>query len=74
MNRDHAVALLTLARAHAEAGAEEATMLSVDRLGFRVRVKAGERLHGARIAFPREVTTPEECRAALIEMIGRARS
>jgi putative heme iron utilization protein len=73
MNRDHADALLTLARAHADAGAEEAIMLSVDRLGFRVRMKSGERLHAERISFPREATTAEECRAALIEMIGRAR-
>jgi putative heme iron utilization protein len=73
MNRDHADALLTLSRAHADAGAEEATMLSVDRLGFRVRVRSGERLHGARISFPREVTTAEECRAALIEMIRHGR-
>jgi hypothetical protein len=36
-------------------------------------VKTGERLHGARIAFPREVATAEACRAVLIEMIGRAR-
>jgi len=73
MNRDHADALVALARAHVDAGAEEATMLSVDRLGFRVRVKTGERLHGARIAFPREVATAEACRAVLIEMIGHAR-
>jgi hypothetical protein len=38
-----------------------------------VRIRSGERLHAARIAFPREVTTAEECRAVLIEMIGRAR-
>jgi putative heme iron utilization protein len=73
MNRDHAEALLALARAHADAAAEEATMLSVDRLGFRVRVRSGERLHGARISFPREVTTAEECRSVLIEMIRRVR-
>ncbi len=73
MNRDHSAALLTLARAHADADAEEATMLSVDRLGFRVRVRSGERLHGARIAFSREIVTAEECRAALIEMIRAAR-
>lgn len=69
MNRDHAEALLALARAHADADAEEATMLSVDRLGFRVRVRSGERLHAARVSFPREVTTPEACRSVLIEMI-----
>ena len=73
MNRDHADALVTLARAHTDAAAEEATMLSVDRLGFRVRVRSGERIHGARIAFPQEVSTPEACRTALIEMLGRAR-
>jgi heme iron utilization protein len=73
MNRDHTDALLTLARAHAAAAAEEATMLSVDRLGFRVRVRSGERLHAARISFSREVTTAEECRSALIEMIRDAR-
>jgi len=73
MNRDHAPALLSLSRAHADAAAEEATMLSVDRLGFRVRLRTGERLHAARISFPREITTAEECRAALIEMIRAAR-
>src|SRR5947209_8941659 len=49
MNRDHTDAVLTLARAHADATAEEATMLSVDRLGYRVRLRSGERLHGVRI-------------------------
>ena len=73
MNRDHSDALLTLARAHADTAVEEATMLAVDRLGFRVRVRSGERLHAARISFPREVMTAEECRAALIDMIRDAR-
>jgi len=73
MNRDHADALLTLSRVHADPAAEESTMLSVDRLGFRVRMRSGERLHAARISFPREVTTAEECRATLIEMIRAAR-
>jgi heme iron utilization protein len=73
MNRDHAYAILALSRAHADAAAEDATMLSVDRLGFRVRIRSGERLHTARISFPREVVTAEECRAALIEMMRVAR-
>ena len=38
-----------------------------------VRVRSGERLHAARISFPREVTTAEECRSALIEMVRGAR-
>jgi putative heme iron utilization protein len=73
MNDDHSTALLTLARAHADADAEQAIMLSVDRLGFRVRLRSGERLHAARISFPQEVTSAEECRAVLIEMIRVAR-
>jgi heme iron utilization protein len=73
MNDDHSAALLTLARAHADADVEHATMLSVDRLGFRVRMRSGERLHAARISFPREITTAEDCRSALIEMIRAAR-
>ena len=73
MNRDHADALLALSRVHADGAVEEATMLSVDRLGLRVRVRSGERLHAARISFQREVTTAEECRAMLIEMIRAAR-
>ena len=73
MNRDHADALVTLARVLAGAPADEASMVAVDRLGFKLRVKSGARLHSARIAFPREVTTPEACREALIEMLRGAR-
>jgi len=49
-------------------------MTAVDRLGFRLRVRTGDRLHGTRIAFPREVRTPEEVRAVLIEMLRGARA
>ena len=69
MNRDHADALVTFARVFAGAEAEEASMVGVDRLGFKLRVRSGERLHSVRIAFPREVTTPEASRVALIEML-----
>jgi putative heme iron utilization protein len=74
MNRDHADALLTLARARAGLEADEASMVAVDRLGFKLRVRSGERLTSARLAFPREVTTPEMTRAALIEMLNDARA
>jgi len=69
MNRDHADALVTLARVLAGAPADEASMVAVDRLGFKLRIKSGARLHSARIAFPREVATSEACRGALIEML-----
>ncbi len=69
MNRDHADALVTFARALAGVPADEATMVSVDRLGFKLRVKSGTRLSSARLAFPREVATADACRAVLIEML-----
>ncbi len=74
MNRDHADALVTFARVLAGAPADEASMVAVDRLGFKLKIKSGARLHSARIGFPREVTTPEACRGALIEMLRNARS
>ncbi len=74
MNRDHADALLTFARVLAGTPADEALMVAVDRLGFKLRIKDGPRMSGARIPFPREVSTAEECRAVFIEMLRAARS
>jgi putative heme iron utilization protein len=73
MNRDHADALLTYARAYAGEPADEARMVGVDRLGFKLRLVAGERRSSARIAFPREVATAEDTRRVLIEMLQRVR-
>jgi hypothetical protein len=73
MNTDHSEALALLARAAGETGAEAATMTAVDRLGFHLRLQSGERVHGARIAFPREVRNTGEARAVLVEMVRAAR-
>ena len=73
MNRDHRDALLILARAHGGKDVDEGSVVSVDRLGMKLRLKQKERLGSARIAFPREVSTPEETRAILIEMLRDAR-
>ena len=73
MNRDHRDALVTFARVLAETPADEAWMVAVDRLGFKLRMRSGSRLHSARIPFPREVATSEETRAVLIEMLSDAR-
>jgi len=54
MNRDHADALYRYARHFAGEAADEATNDAVDRLGFRLRIRSGERLTDVRIAFPRE--------------------
>jgi heme iron utilization protein len=69
MNDDHAAALLTCARVFAAEEAEEATMVSVDRLGFKLRLRTGERVHAVRVPFPREVTTAAQCREVFIEML-----
>ena len=74
MNRDHTDALVTLARVLARAEAEEATMVAVDRLGFKLRIRSRDRLESARIPFAREVRTAEETRAVLVEMLREARA
>ena len=73
MNRDHPDALVELARALVGEPADAAVMTSVDRLGFSLRLRAGDRESRARIAFPRPVTGPEETRAVLIDMLRDAR-
>lgn len=73
MNADHSNALVLLARSFAGKEAEEATMTSVDRLGFHLRLKTGARMHGARVAFTREVRNAQETRTVLIEMVQHAK-
>ena len=73
MNQDHADALVAYARAFAGVQADEAVMVSVDRLGFKLRITEGDRRHSVRIAFPREVTTAADSRTVLVEMLRRAR-
>jgi len=72
MNRDHADALIAYARHYAGEAADEATMVTVDRLGFKLRLRQGERLSSVRIGFPREVTTSAQSREVLIEMLRQA--
>jgi len=74
MNRDHADALILYARVLGGLSADAAEMVAVDRLGFKLRVRAADGLHGRRIGFPREVTSAEQCRAVLIKMLTDLRS
>jgi len=70
MNRDHADALVTYARGLGGAPeAEAATMVAVDRLGFRLRIRSGGRLHAERIPFPEEVRSADDARRVLIQML-----
>jgi heme oxygenase (biliverdin-IX-beta and delta-forming) len=74
MNRDHSDALLTYARVLAGEPADQATMVAVDRLGFKLHLQSRDRRHSVRLAFPKEVRTPEEARQALIGMLRVARA
>jgi putative heme iron utilization protein len=74
MNTDHRDALIMLARTCAGIESQEATMTSVDRLGFHVRLKTLEGMKGARIGFLREVSNPAETRKLLVEMVEQARA
>jgi hypothetical protein len=74
MNADHVDAMILIARSYAGLQATEASMTSVDRLGFYLRLKTADGVKGTRINYPREVRTPEETRKALIEMVGQAKT
>ena len=74
MNADHEDSMILLARHDARMEATGAAMTGVDRLGFSVRLKTGDGMKGARINFPREVRTPQDARAVLVEMVRHARA
>ncbi len=74
MNADHSDALRLYCAAFAGIEADEATMLSCDRMGFRVRARIGTDLRGVRINFPREARDANEARVVLVEMVRAARS
>ena len=73
MNADHAEALRDITRHFAGLDAEEATMVSCDRLGFVVRARTKEGMKGARIQFPEPVTSRDDARRVLVAMTREAR-
>ena len=74
MNTDHPAAVRHIARHYAGEVADEAAMTAVDRLGFHLRLKTGDRIYGRRIAFIREVASTDDARSVLIEMVRHART
>ena len=74
INADHKDALVLLAREFARVESQEATMTSVDRLGFHVRLKTPDGMRSARIAFLQEVKNPVETRKVFVDMVQQARS
>ena len=73
MNADHVDSMILLARTHAQLEATEATMTAIDRLGFHLRLKTPDGMKGARINFPREITTSKETREVLVAMVQQHR-
>lgn len=74
MNADHADALRLIVHRFTDEAPDEAAITAVDRLGFHVRLKSGDRIHGRRVAFLRGVKDAEDARAVFIEMVRQARS
>jgi len=74
MNKDHAPAMIDIARNEKGVAATEAKMTAVDRLGFHLRLNTPQRIRSVRIGFPVEVRNSDECRQALVAMVKRARS
>jgi heme iron utilization protein len=74
MNADHVDAMILLAGSHAGIEATEATMTSVDRLGFSLRLKTTNGIKAARVNFLHEVVTPQDTRVVLVEMVRQAKA
>ena len=74
MNADHVDAMILLAKSHTGIEAIEATMTSVDRLGFSLRLKTNDGVKGARVNFFREVSTAQDTRAVLVEMVRQTKA
>jgi heme iron utilization protein len=74
MNADHVDSMILLATSHAGIEPTAATMTSVDRLGFTLRLKTIDGVKGVRINFPHEVTTLQDTRALLVGMVRQAKA
>ncbi|HKE22687.1 MAG TPA: DUF2470 domain-containing protein [Bryobacteraceae bacterium] len=69
MNSDHADALRRIVARNAGETPDDVSMTTIDRFGFHVRIKTGDRMHGLRVAFPRQVKDTNEVRSIFIEML-----
>jgi putative heme iron utilization protein len=65
INAEQGETLLLLARVFGDLDAQQATITTLDRLGFHLRVKTPDRMQGGRVAFPNPVRNVAEVRAAL---------
>ncbi|MCI0487968.1 MAG: DUF2470 domain-containing protein [Blastocatellia bacterium] len=73
MNEDHPDALIAYAAAFAETRADSAEMIHVDSYGFDMIAVHDSGHKHIRIDFPSPVTTTDEVRAAMVDLVRRAR-
>ena len=73
MNKDHSDSLLLLAKVFGGVEADQATMTSVDRLGFQLRLKTADRVRGIRIAFLVQAHSVADTRTIMEQMLRLAR-
>jgi heme iron utilization protein len=73
MNNDHSDALRLIAHRFGVEAPDEVAMTAVDRIGFHLRLKSGDRIHGRRVAFLKEVKTSDDAHLVLVEMARQAR-
>jgi len=62
----HKNALILLAKRFARLEAQDAEMTALDRLGFHLRMKTKDGVHGARM---REVADPVQAKEVFVEMV-----
>lgn len=73
MNDDHEESMILLAKRYHELEATAASMTSIDRLGFHLRLNTAEGAKGIRIAYPQAITSHEQVRQTLVDMVKQAR-
>jgi heme iron utilization protein len=73
MNEDHQEAMIAYAKAFAATDADSAKMIHVDSAGFDLIAIKNNRHKPIRLNFTEPVTTPDEVRKAMVEMVRRAR-
>ena len=75
MNADHPDGMVDYCRAFSKAtDVASATMTAVDRYGFEMSAVTPEGPRPIRLAFPREVRTPDTVRTTLVQMLKDARA
>lgn len=72
MNTAQQETLLLLARGFGGLDAQQASITTLDRLGFHLRVKTADRMQGGRFAFTDPVRNGQEARAGLADLAAKA--